>query len=123
MQRWYIRQCESWQCTSAHGVAGSVTHFLLLPSHILDVASICVSDPRDPHPPQVPEPRIDLSVVYLLYNITKAAVLHGTKLQAADPAFTSRGITVVANCPGWCRVRLLTPAMLLSGVIPLLCPS
>jgi len=55
---------------------------------------------------QVSEPRTEVTQVYLLYNITKAAVLHGTKLQAADPALTSRGITVVAECPGWCRVRL-----------------
>ena len=56
-------------------------------------------------PWQVPEPRTDLGVVYLLYNITKAAVLHGTKLEAAEPYLTSRGITVATNCPGWCRVR------------------
>ena len=53
----------------------------------------------------MPEPRTDLSVVYLLYNITKAAMLHGTKLEAADPTLTARGITVAAACPGWCRVR------------------
>ena len=41
----------------------------------------------------------------LLYNITKAAVLHGTKLQAVESALTSRRITVAAVCPGWCRVR------------------
>ena len=61
---------------------------------------------------QVSEPRTELTVVYLLYNITKAAVLHGTKLQAADPALTSRGITVVAECPGWCRVRVPSSACL-----------
>ncbi len=55
----------------------------------------------------MPEPRTEITQVYLLYNITKAAVLHGTKLQAADPALTSRQITVVAECPGWCRVRVL----------------
>ena len=49
-----------------------------------------------------------MRVLFLLYNMTKAAVLHGTRLQAADPALTSRGITVVAVCPGWCRVRLPT---------------
>ncbi len=59
-------------------------------------------------PTQVPEPRTDLSVVYLLYNITKAAMLHGAKLEAADPTLVARGITVAAACPGWCRVRALT---------------
>ena len=54
---------------------------------------------------QVPEPRTEMRLLFLLYNMTKAAVLHGTRLQAADPALTSRGITVVAVCPGWCRVR------------------
>ena len=57
---------------------------------------------------QVPEPRTDLSVVYLLYNITKAAMLHGAKLEAADPTLVARGITVAAACPGWCRVRALS---------------
>ncbi len=56
---------------------------------------------------QVPEPRTDLSVVYLLYNITKAAMLHGAKLEAADPTLTARRITVAAACPGWCRVCAL----------------
>ena len=56
---------------------------------------------------QVPEPRTDLSVAYLLYNITKAAMLHGAKLEAADPTLVARGITVAAACPGWCRVRAL----------------
>jgi len=49
----------------------------------------------------------DMGAKYLLYNMTKAAVLHGTKMEAADPALTSRHITVAAICPGWCRVRVL----------------
>ncbi len=48
----------------------------------------------------------DMGRKYLLYNMTKAAVLHGTKMEAADPALTSRHITVAAICPGWCRVRV-----------------
>ena len=43
--------------------------------------------------------------MYLLYNVTKAAVLHGTKLEAGESYLTSRHISVAANCPGWCRVR------------------
>ena len=43
--------------------------------------------------------------MYLLYNITKAAVLHGAKLEAGEAYLTSRNISVAANCPGWCRVR------------------
>ena len=63
---------------------------------------------------QVPEPRTDLSVVYLLYNITKAAMLHGAKLEAAHPTLVARGITVAAACPGWCRVRALALSSALS---------
>ncbi len=56
---------------------------------------------------QVTGPRDDLAIKFLLYNITKAAVLHGAKLEAAEPRLTSRHITVAAICPGWCRVRAL----------------
>ena len=58
---------------------------------------------------QITGPRDSLDVMYLLYNITKAAVLHGTRLEAAEAYLTSRNITVVANCPGWCRVRSRLP--------------
>jgi NAD(P)-dependent dehydrogenase (short-subunit alcohol dehydrogenase family) len=57
--------------------------------------------------PQITGPRDSLGMMFLLYNVTKAAVLHGTKLEAAEPHLTSRHITVAANCPGWCRVRAL----------------
>lgn len=56
-------------------------------------------------PMKVAESDEGLDKQYLLYNITKAAVLHGTQLEAADPELTSRRITVAAICPGWCRVR------------------
>ena len=48
----------------------------------------------------------DMGRKYLLYNMTKAAVLHGMKMEAADSALTSRHITVAAICPGWCRVSV-----------------
>ena len=60
---------------------------------------------------QITGPRDSLDVMYLLYNITKAAVLHGTRLMAGEAYLTSRNITVVANCPGWCRVRSLLPGL------------
>lgn len=56
--------------------------------------------------PQFTAPPGDLSVMYIIYNITKAVLLHGTNLEAADPSLTSRRITNVAICPGWCEVRL-----------------
>ena len=39
------------------------------------------------------------------YSLSKAAMNRGTELLAEDPALTSRGITVAAVTPGWCRVR------------------
>ena len=56
--------------------------------------------------------------MYLLYNITKAAVLHGTKLEAGEAYLTSRNITVAANCPGWCRVCSLASQLGLCRVLP-----
>ena len=56
--------------------------------------------------PQMDSNSDDMGQKYLLYNITKAAVLHGTKLEAVDSTFTSRRITVAAICPGWCRVSV-----------------
>ena len=49
----------------------------------------------------------DMGRQYLLYNMTKAAVLHGVKMQLADPAIASRHITIAAICPGWCKVSVL----------------
>ena len=64
------------------------------------------SSARFKHEPAAAQVKLDGDAdKWLLYNITKAAVLHGTKLQAAEPLLTSRGVTVVAVCPGWCRVR------------------
>jgi len=53
-------------------------------------------------------PADDMGQKYLLYNMTKAAVLHGTQMQVADPAYKSRNITVAAICPGWCRTDMGT---------------
>ena len=47
----------------------------------------------------------DVHSVLLLYCLSKAAVLFGVKIQADEPYMTSRNISVVAICPGWCQVR------------------
>ena len=59
---------------------------------------------------QITGPRDSFELMYLLYCISKAAVLHGTILEAAEPRLTSRHITIVTSCPGWCRVRRLLRA-------------
>ena len=39
------------------------------------------------------------------YSLSKAAMNRATELLAKDPSLTSRGITIAAVTPGWCRVR------------------
>ena len=41
------------------------------------------------------------------YSLSKAAMNRATQLLAEDELLTSRGLTVAAVTPGWCRVRPL----------------
>ena len=47
------------------------------------------------------------------YSLSKAALNRATQLLAEDAALTSRGVTVAAVTPGWCRVRSSLSVMLL----------
>lgn len=40
------------------------------------------------------------------YGTSKAAITALTKVLSVDPRLTSRGITVYACCPGWCRTDM-----------------
>eukprot|EP01025_Chloroclados_australasicus_P069068 TRINITY_DN9680_c1_g1_i2.p1 TRINITY_DN9680_c1_g1~~TRINITY_DN9680_c1_g1_i2.p1 ORF type:complete len:263 (+),score=30.30 TRINITY_DN9680_c1_g1_i2:125-913(+) len=40
------------------------------------------------------------------YKVSKAMLNRYTQLLAADPQITSKGISVNAVCPGWCRTRM-----------------
>jgi len=44
------------------------------------------------------------------YSLSKAAMNRATELLAKDELLTSRGLTIAAVTPGWCRVRSLLVA-------------
>ena len=48
------------------------------------------------------------------YSLSKAAMNRATQLLAEDKALTSRGITIAAVTPGWCRV---CPGLLASFLV------